>query len=277
MVVLSHEALRELAARLVSVGGVVGVMLGGSRARGDATPESDVDLGLYYRPPLDVTALGVLAREVAGFEAQVTAPGDWGPWVDGGAWLSIAGTAVDWIYRDLDRVHAVWETAMQGRFRYHFQVGHPLGYPDFTYAGEVALGVVLADPGGELTALQLATRAYPEPLAAALLNGLGEAAFVVQIARKAVARNDVTYVAGCLFRIVGLCAHAIHGTSRRWLLNEKGAVAAAAGLPTAPAGFAERAHGLLAGLSPEAADLGATIDAAEQLVRDTEAACHAGT
>ena len=29
--------------------------------------------------------------------------GEWGPWVDGGCWLSIAGTAVDWQYRDLDR------------------------------------------------------------------------------------------------------------------------------------------------------------------------------
>jgi hypothetical protein len=74
-----------LAARLVQVPGIVAVTLGGSRARGEHTPESDVDLGLYYRPPLDTGALGDLARAVAGPDAAVTLPGEWGPWVDGGA------------------------------------------------------------------------------------------------------------------------------------------------------------------------------------------------
>src|SRR3712207_8687536 len=44
-------------------------------------------------------------------EAVVTAPGGWGPWVDGGGWLTIDGSAVDWIYRDLDRVERSWEDA----------------------------------------------------------------------------------------------------------------------------------------------------------------------
>lgn len=76
--VITDEALRALAARLTEVTGVVGVLLGGSRARGDHTPESDVDLGVYYRAPLDVAALGYLARQVVGPEAQVTEPGAWG-------------------------------------------------------------------------------------------------------------------------------------------------------------------------------------------------------
>ena len=87
------------------MGGVTAVMLGGSRARGEELPE----------------------------------PGAWGPWVDGGGWLSIDGMAVDWIYRDLDRVHQSWQAAEAGSFSFHFQVGHPLGVPDFAYAGEVAL------------------------------------------------------------------------------------------------------------------------------------------
>ena len=100
--------LAALAERLVAVGGVVGVLLGGSRARGTHHPDSDVDLGVYYRPPLDVDGLAALAREVAGPDATVTRPGDWGPWVDGGAWLSVDGVAVDWVYRDVDRVQTAW-------------------------------------------------------------------------------------------------------------------------------------------------------------------------
>jgi predicted nucleotidyltransferase len=52
---ISDEYLTRLADRLTSVPGVVAVLLGGSRARGDQVPESDVDLGLYYRAPLDQT------------------------------------------------------------------------------------------------------------------------------------------------------------------------------------------------------------------------------
>lgn len=248
-------------------------MLGGSRARGEHTPESDVDLGLYYRPALDIAALGDLAREVAGPEARVTAPGEWGPWVDGGGWLSIAGTAVDWLYRDLDRVHAAWRHAEIGDFSFHAQVGHPLGVPDFAYAGEAALGVVLADPTGELTELHRVTGHYPPRLGQALITGLWEASFLIQIARKAVSRGDTTYIAGCLFRVVGICAHALHGHAGRWLINEKGAVAAAARLPGAPPDFAARAHGVLAQLGDGPDELSIALEAAAALVHDTTAAC----
>jgi hypothetical protein len=96
--VVDDKELRKLGQRLCEVDGVVGVLLGGSRARGEHTPESDFDLGLYYRPPLDIDALEDLARDVAGPGSSVTRPGEWGPWVDGGGWLHIGGTAVDWIY-----------------------------------------------------------------------------------------------------------------------------------------------------------------------------------
>jgi len=272
-VLISDEQLGELAGRLAGISGVVGVMLGGSRARGEHTPESDVDLGLYYRPALDVAALGELAREVAGPEAKVTAPGEWGPWVDGGGWLSVAGTAVDWLYRDLDRVHAAWRDAETGDFSFHAQVAHPLGVPNFAYAGEVALGVVLADPTGELTELHRVTGHYPQRLGQALITGLWEASFLIANARKAVSRGDTTYVAGCLFRAVGICAHALHGHAGRWLINEKGAVASAARLPGAPPDFAARAHGVLARLGADSDELSIALDAAAALVHDVTAAC----
>ncbi len=270
---LTTEQLEALAGRLVAVPGVVAVVLGGSRARGDHAPDSDVDLGLYYRPPLDVAALGELARRVAGPQVQVTAPGEWGPWVDGGGWLTVDGTAVDWIYRDLDRVRTSVEDARAGRCTWHAQTGHPLGVPGFAYAGEVALGVVLADRSGEVTALREGAGAYPPLLAEALVEGLWEADFLIGGARKVVGRGDAAYVAGCLFRVVGVCAHALHGRAGRWLVNEKGAVASAARLPGAPAGFGERAHALLAHVGTCAEELAATLDAAAALVDDVRSAC----
>ncbi|PRH81000.1 hypothetical protein C6N75_01080 [Streptomyces solincola] len=49
-------ALRTMAARLVTVPGVVGVVLGGSRARGEGRPDSDWDLALFSRSCREVTS-----------------------------------------------------------------------------------------------------------------------------------------------------------------------------------------------------------------------------
>lgn len=270
---VTDEELRTLATRLTGITGVDAVLLGGSRARGEHAPDSDFDLGLYYRPPLDVEGLRLLAREVAGRDATVTEPGGWGPWVDGGGWFTIGGASVDWIYRDIDRVRQSWEDTQAGRFTFNAQTGHPLGVPDFAYAGEVALGVVLADATGEVTELQGHARHYPAALAEAVIDKLWEASFLLELAAKGVGRRDAAYVAGCLFRVVGLCAHAIHARAGRWLLNEKGCVAAAANLAIAPEAFGDRAHRLLGNIGTDAGSIAAVIDAARLLVDETRAVC----
>ncbi|WP_075018073.1 nucleotidyltransferase domain-containing protein [Actinacidiphila rubida] len=258
-----------MARQLAAVEGVVGVCLGGSRARGAHQPGSDVDLGLYYRAPLDTATLRRLATELTGAAVEVTEPGGWGPWVDGGAWLAVGGRAVDWIYRDVDRVRRLWEECERGRFEIGTQPGHPLGVYSHAYPGELALGRILADPEGELRALQERMSAYPEPLRDALIaNAHWEPAFILGGARKGAARGDAFYVSGCLFRAVGVLVQAMHAHDRRWLVNEKGAVASAARLPSAPPDFASRAHALFAsaGASPEA--LGAVLDTADALVAE---------
>ncbi|ACZ90102.1 nucleotidyltransferase domain-containing protein [Streptosporangium roseum] len=254
-------ALEALAQRLVEIPGVVAVVLGGSRARGTHRPDSDIDLGLYYRGDLDVTALRALAVQEGGERAEITAPGGWGPWVDGGGWLTIDGRRVDWIYRDLDRVHRVWADCQEGRYEVGVQAGHPLGFYSHSYAGEVALCRVLADPSGELTGLRESTHAYPTALSAALVDGLWEADFSVTLARYGAAGTDPAYAAGCLFRAIGVACQALHGHAGRWLINEKGMVASAGRLPLAPQDFAVRAQRLLGHVGESARQI-------EQIVAD---------
>ena len=279
---ISSSELRALADQLVEVPGIVAVMLGGSRARGEEHPDSDVDLGLYYRPPLDTDALRGLAqsaaslRGVGGQRPELTEPGGWGPWVDGGGWLTIDETPVDWIYRDLDRVQRSADQAVAGQFAFHFQVGHPFGVPDFAYAGEVALGVVLADPSGELHQVKDRLRQYPAALGAAIIRRLDEARFLLGILAKPAHRADTTFVAGCLFRVVTLCAYALHARAGRWVINEKGVVDAAARLDCAPVGFRERAHGILGDLGTGDSGLVQAVRNADQLVDDVSAVCSPG-
>ncbi|WP_436996043.1 nucleotidyltransferase domain-containing protein [Streptomyces sp. enrichment culture] len=266
-----------LAERLVRVGGVVGVCLGGSRARGTHREDSDFDLGLYYRAPLDTGALRRLAAELTGTDVEVTEPGGWGPWVDGGAWLTVGGRRVDWIYRDVDRVRRVRAECLAGRYGVGAQAGHPLGVYAHAYVGELALGRVLADPTGELRALRGRLSPYPAPLRDALVaNARWEVPFTLGVARKGASRGDAFHVAGCLFRAVGLLVHALHAHAGAWLINRKGAVDEAARLPAAPAGFARRAHALFAAPTTTPQALHATLDAADHLASEALQALAAG-
>ncbi|MFE7241561.1 nucleotidyltransferase family protein [Streptomyces sp. NPDC057580] len=255
----------DMAARLAAVPGVRAVALGGSRARSTHRPDSDWDLGVYYRGTLDLVALTSLASQAQGSRVEVAGPGGWGPWVNGGAWLRVDGTAVDWILRDLDRVESVWSDCREGRFEVGVQPGHPLGFWSPCYPGEVALGRVLADPYDELTELQQQTRDYPEPLRRALCDAAWEADFTVAAARKSASSGDTLHVALCLSRAFGILAQTLHAHHRTWCLNEKGALAAAALLPETPADFTERVGGALRGLDT------AAVETAASVVRDVRA------
>ncbi|MFJ7244076.1 nucleotidyltransferase domain-containing protein [Kitasatospora sp. NPDC098652] len=261
------EHIAHMAARLAEVPGVVGVMLGGSRARGEHRPESDWDLGVYYRGDLDLAALG----ELAGPGVEVAGPGGWGPWVNGGAWLRVDGVAVDWILRDLDRVERVWADCRAGRYEVGVQAGHPLGFWSPCYVGELALGRVLADPTGELAALRAQAADYPEPLRAALTAGAWEAEFLVGAAAKGAERGDVLYVSLCLSRAVGVLVQALYARDRRWCLNEKGALAVAGQLDGVPADFDARVRQLLGSAGETPAALTATVERARQLVGEVVA------
>ena len=104
---MTLELAREVAASIGALDGVAAVALGGSLARGRGDTHSDVDLGIYYDParPFSIEALRALVAELDDRHApEVVGFGDWGPWINGGAWTRIRGTKVDLLYRDLGLV-----------------------------------------------------------------------------------------------------------------------------------------------------------------------------
>ncbi|MFB7630007.1 nucleotidyltransferase domain-containing protein [Streptomyces sp. NPDC056149] len=262
--------MKEITARIARVPGVVGVMLGGSRARGTNRPDSDWDLGIYYRGTLDLSALAALAAEVTGDPVEIHPPGAWGPWVNGGAWLVLPdGSHVDWIFRDLDRVRRVWEDCRAGRFETGIQAGHPLGFWSPAYPGEVALGRVLADDSGELSRLKEEAGTYPEPLRKALTSAaVWDAGFSVAMAAKSSATSDVLHASLCLSRAVGALVQALHAHHGVWCLNEKGALSTVAAFPHTPPDFAPHAITLLGELGRTSDQLRHSLALAERLVAE---------
>jgi predicted nucleotidyltransferase len=94
---------------LGSVPGVVALALGGSRARGTAYEDSDVDIGLYYeparRPDFDELYAAAAELDDRGVPDGYGSYGEWGPWVNGGLWLQVAGKRMDILLRDTAHHH----------------------------------------------------------------------------------------------------------------------------------------------------------------------------
>jgi len=122
-----------------------------------------------------------------------------------------------------------------------YQPGHPHGFSSAIWMGEVALCLPLHDPDGMIHALKAMAAPYPEALREALIGRFHwEVAFSIANGETAVARGDRTHVAGCIYRAACCLSQMLFALNRRYLINEKGAVAEAARLPLTIAGLAER-------------------------------------
>ena len=228
--------LARIVPRLAEVPGIAGIVLGGSRARGTATAASDYDIGLYYGPhePLDTARLLEIAKELVDdpAAAAITPVGGWGPRIVGGGWLKVGGRKVDLLYRGVEPVRAVISACRAGQISMDYQPGHPHGFCSAIWMGEVALCVPLHDPNGAIAELKAATTPYPDALRDALLKMfLWEILFSIENGEIAVARGEQTHIAGCTYRALCCIGQVLFALNRRYLINEKGALAEAASFP----------------------------------------------
>jgi predicted nucleotidyltransferase len=268
------SVLERVVGRLGDVDGVVGLALGGSRARGGASAGADIDVGIYYReqaaPDLDALRAAAADLDDRGKPDGFGAYGEWGPWINGGAWLRVEGFKTDFLFREIGRVEAVLDACESGQVASAYQPGHPHCFVNHIYAGEVHDNVILHDADGTMARLRARTDPYPEALADALMRSFGwEVGFALETAAGAADRGDVAYVTGCLYRAVACMVQALFAADRTYLINEKGAVARVDGLARRPERFAERTAQLLGstGTSPEG--LRSALDAAAELQRET--------
>jgi hypothetical protein len=268
------ETLAQLVAAIAPLGGVVALALGGSHARGRANAASDVDLALFYteRAPFSMEALRELCARHDDTRAPVVAGFfEWGPWVNGGAWLTIRGARFDLLYRSAEQLGRALADAQAGRWQLDFAQQAPFGYFSGTLLGELASCVPLHDPDGALAALKARVSRYPEPLRAAVVQGalwqveLGLRAFAPKLA----ARGEVVGAVGCMTRFAAYLVLALFALNRAWLVSDKTALVEIAGFAHAPRDFGARLSAVLAapGASPEA--LAGSLAQIDALFRET--------
>jgi len=271
-----HELVGTLARRLGAVPGVAAVVLGGSHARGRARPDSDIDLGVLYseRDPFRVEAIRALAEELCATSAPVVVDFHaWGPWVDGGAWLTVAGQRVDFLYRGLEHLDRVIADAEAGRYQLDAAQQPPFGYFSATVLGEVATCIPLVDRGERLVPLKRRVARYPEALRRSVVQDfLWAAEFNLgAFAPKFAARADAFGTAACLARAVHALVLVLFAMNRRYLINDKTALAEVAELEQAPADFDRRVRRIFGGLGTTSGELARAVEEVRSLWRETVA------
>src|SRR5262249_37732382 len=254
-----RELVSTLSKRLRAIRGIKAVALGGSYARGRARPESDIDLGIFYSEadPFSIQSLRELAEVTNDTPEPVVADFyEWDPWVNGGVWLTIGGQRVDFLYRSLEHLERVIAEAEAGRYELHYAQQPPFGFFSVAYLGEVAVCIPLFDPEGRIGLLKRRGAGHPEALRPAAGPGclwaadLGLAAFAPKFA----CRSGAYGTAACLARAVNQLLLALFALNRKYLVDDKTALAEVAEFERAPRDFGARVQNTLADLGESPRD-----------------------
>ncbi len=280
------ELAQSVTNRLSEVEGVVAVVLGGSWARGDAKPSSDIDLALYYHPekPLDVKRLRDLADELEEADPKLelfkdrgpTELGGWGPFINGGCWLEIQGQHMDWLYSNITEVQQAISDAVSGKSVLHHRPGHPHGFHTHMFAGQVHFAKALYDPTGAFAKLKEQVLEYPPKLQKFLIRDFfWQAEFALIIAEKSAKRGESFYVAGCLFQSAACLVQVLFALNKKYFINEKGSVDLVETFALKPQDFAARVHASLGHLGTTATALEDRLEGFYKLAEETKALCEA--
>lgn len=270
-----REIVAEITSRLATIPGVRAVVLGGSHARGRARPGSDVDLGLLYSDaaPFSPRDVGALAEALNDTPSPVVAGlYEWGPWVNGGAWLTVRGHRVDLLYRSLEQLDRVITDSTAGRYDVHHLQQPPFGFFSGIYLGEIATCIPLWDREGLLDGLKRRVAAYPDALRLSVVRDfLFMSRFNLDsFAAKAASRADVHTTAACVTRAVNELAMVLFALNRRYLVSDKTALAEVGEFGCAPRDFQARVERALRRLGSTPDELALAVAAVRELHRETE-------
>lgn len=272
---MERNVAGRVAKALIEVPGVQAVVLGGSHCTGTATEFSDLDIGAYYGEGLDTQRMsGALnSLDDAHRENLLNKPGEWGKWINGGAWLTVEGRKVDILLRDITRVANVIDDCQQGRVTVDFMAGHPFGFVNAIYMGEVKYCLPLEDSQHVMDGLKRrcdpVSKAYRD---AASKWFLWEAEFSAMTGRSSIAKKDIVYASGTLFKGILCLTHALFAANGEILLNEKGALRRLAQTSFCPPGFVLGAEAALTGLDKN--NLGPGFDLLEEKCREVSKLLH---
>lgn len=254
--------------------GVVGVVLGGSRAKGNHRPDSDIDIGIYYDETqgfntvnIEKTALKINDEKK---DNLITSLGDWGEWVNGGGWLLVNGYHVDLIFRDIKKVNEVIKDCLSGKVTIHYQTAHPHGFLNVMYMGELNICKILADPQNKLSELKNKTFPYPLKVKQSVIQFFTfEASFSFMFIEDNINKDDISYIMGHLFRCLSCLNQVIFAKNEVYCINEKQSVAMINKFPMKPKNYKNRIDNIVSSLSMDEYKAKQSIEELRKIIEET--------
>jgi predicted nucleotidyltransferase len=270
---MHHEhLLQQLIDALKPVQGLNAIVLGGSYASGSHQPDSDIDIGLYYNEnqPLEVEQIRTIASQLNDTPAPVvTDLGGWGTWVNGGAWLTIQGQRVDFLYRNIGFVCATLDECNAGTMRSDYWQQPAYGFHSFMYCAETKICRPLYDPDDSIASLKAKVAVYSPVLKQTIVkNFLWSARFTLDNTYKPAARGDVYIVAGCLARAIHCLVQVLYALNETYYISEKRLVVDVDAFRIVPERFLERVYAFLGEVGTDTTQLQASLANAEVLYRE---------
>jgi len=269
--------LQDIVVSLTDVKGLQGVVLGGSWASNTQRPDSDIDVGLYYNEdtPLDIDHVRMIAQELNDFpNPEVTGLGAWGKWVNGGAWLTIKGQRVDFLYRSIDFVSTIIDECNRGETLFDYLQQPPYGFYSYIYCAEIQMCKVIFDPQNIIAGLKSKLSNYSEFLKSTIINhSLWQAEFALEVAQKPAETGNVFFVAGCLTRIASSMIQVLYALNETYFVSDKRLKKDVEQFNLKPQDFGIRLDRMLGGVGRNSKELSETLLNAQILLSEIIELC----
>ena len=261
--------LKELVRQLSKIPGMAAIVLGGSYAAGTNHESSDLDIGLYYfeARPFAIEEIRRIAESIA-IEQSVTVTNfyEWGPWVNGGAWIHTRQGKVDVLYRNLDQVQHTIAEAQRGIVQHDYDQQPTHGFYNVIYLAETQICVPLFDPNRLIDQLKKQVRIYPIKLKHNIISGsLWSAEFTFMHARSFATQGDIYNTVGCLTRVASDLTQALFALNDRYFIRDKKVMDTIATFPKLPVGYSQNIKDILACPGSTAQELTQTVNRLEEV------------
>ena len=166
--------------------------------------------------------------------------------------MKIDGIAVDILFRNTQKVITVIDDCIYGKITIDYQCGHPFGFVNSIYMGEVAYCKILSSNNSLISEQKKRLIEIPKSYQKAVIEKfLWECEFSKQCGTKAIGKGDVLYAAGSLFRCAVSLLQVLYAINGMYILNEKGSLGRLRMQKEAfiPKDFASDVEAALSGLS----------------------------
>jgi predicted nucleotidyltransferase len=223
-----QKLLDNITEELKLIDGVKAIVLGGSYAIGLATEKSDLDIGIYYseQNPFDIEKIKDVAKRLADNDQPTVSDFyEWGPWVNGGAWINTENGEVDFLYKNIEQIERTIQNAKNGIWENNFEQQPPYGFSSIIFLSESQNCLPLYDPDQVVKNLKESVKQYPQKLKQSVIQqSFWSAEFTLWQAEKYATQNDTFNAVGCLARAVKCIVTALFAINELYPMGDKRAI-----------------------------------------------------